>query len=404
MVVESMAMITAKKVSLVWNCKTANGWRRYPVVIGANNRIKHGYVMIGGTLTHCPEGRYEIRIYQSRKAVYKPAGTNAADAIATRDREALLAAAKGFAGAAGVTIPEQPGRTFLRKAALSFEDDAKNRGALEAADVNRHVTAEFISVTGRTFLDEITRDDVFKFHRALRKRGCSDRTVSNKHKRLRSFFIFAKLDYKEIMPPTPKYESTLPSVYSLQQRTEILNCADVYETVAIELGLMCGLRDQEIQHGEWPDINWEDAVYRVRSKPHWGFKIKDCEERDIPIPTSLLKHLKKLKAEKRKGTLILPTDSGKPNGKLLRLLKRLAKQSDLNCGACEGCKSKNQECQTWTLHRFRRTYGTTLLRNGVDLSTVQKFMGHSDLASTMRYLAPATSAASQAAVNAIAWA
>jgi integrase len=173
--------------------------------------------------------------------------------------------------------------------------------------------------------------------------------------------------------------------------------------IAIELGLMCGLRDQEIQHLEWSDIRWSDSTLRVTSKPHWKFKIKDSEERDVPIPSVLLRHLKERKKSNPEGRLVLPTGGGKPNGKLLRTLKRLAKAGGLNCGVCGGCTSVNEECQQWTLHKLRRTYGTTLLRNGVDLSTVQKFMGHSDLASTMRYLQPATSAASQAAVNAIAW-
>ena len=57
----------------------------------------------------------------------------------------------------------------------------------------------------------------------------------------------------------------------------------------------------------------------------------------------------------------------------------------------------------WTLHKLRRTYATTLLRNGVDLRTVQRFMGHSDMNSTMRYLRPASSKETQAAVNAIKW-
>ncbi len=60
---------------------------------------------------------------------------------------------------------------------------------------------------------------MFKFHKALRVRGCSDRTVSNKHKRLRSFLIFCKLDHKEILPPTPKYDATLPNTYAVEDRT-----------------------------------------------------------------------------------------------------------------------------------------------------------------------------------------
>lgn len=396
-------MNPSKKVALVWYCKTAKGWRRLPVTLGANNRIRHGYVILDGLSTYCPEGRYEIRTYVNRQAVYKPAGTNAADALAARDREANLTAAKGFAEAAGVKVAEEPGRKFLRKAALAFEEDAKQRGAMESAEVNRHVSAEFMAVTGRTYVDEVTREDVFKFHRALRARGCSDRTVSNKHKRLRSFLIFCKLDHKEILPPTPKYDATLPNTYAVEDRTKILKVADPYMRIAIELGLMCGLRDQEIQHLEWGDINWEDSTLRVTSKPHWKFKIKDSEERDIPVPSSLLQHLKVRRESHPEGRLVLPTANGIPNGKLLRSLKRLAKAEGLNCGLCEGCKSPLGECQNWTLHKLRRTYGTTLLRSGLDLSTVQKFMGHSDLASTMRYLQPATSAASQAAINAISW-
>ena len=41
------------------------------------------------------------------------------------------------------------------------------------------------------------------------------------------------------------------------------------------------------------------------------------------------------------------------------------------------------------LHKFRATFATHALQGGVDLRTVQSWMGHTDLASTMRYLRPA---------------
>jgi hypothetical protein len=72
--------VTNKKaVALMWYCRTPKGWRRFPVFLGGNNRVKHGYVMVGGVLTHFPEGRYEIRLYENRKKVYKRAGDNAAE-------------------------------------------------------------------------------------------------------------------------------------------------------------------------------------------------------------------------------------------------------------------------------------------------------------------------------------
>ena len=392
-----------RKVALLWYCKTPNGWRRFPVVLGRNSRIKHGYVKVAGVETHYPEGRYELRLYEGATPVYKRAGNNAADALVARDREVHLLTAKDAAGAAGVKVVEEPNRPYLRRAALRFEEDARQRGALESAEVNRLVCEEFIEVTGRTFVDEVTREDIFKFHRALRARGCSDRTVSNKHKRLRSFFIYCKLDHKAIMPPSPRYEVTLPDTYTSEQTGKILAAADDYTRLAIELGLMCGLRDQEMMHLEWPDINLHEGTLRVTSKPHWKFKIKDSEERDVPIPSVLLSHLQTYRKHAGDSQLVLPTKRGGPDGKLLRRLKRLAKANGLNCGVCGGCKSALGECQEWTLHKLRRTYATTLLRSGLDLRTTQQFMGHADLASTMRYLRPATSKESQARINSIQW-
>jgi len=43
----------------------------------------------------------------------------------------------------------------------------------------------------------------------------------------------------------------------------------------------------------------------------------------------------------------------------------------------------------WKLHKFRATAATWHLWAGVDLCTVQQWLGHSDMESTMRYLKPA---------------
>jgi integrase len=91
-----------------------------------------------------------------------------------------------------------------------------------------------------------------------------------------------------------------------------------------------------------------------------------------------------------------------PDGHLLRRLKLLVKKAGLNCGLCGACVA-SKECELWFLHKFRSTYCTTLLRSGMDLRTVQRLMGHSDLASTMRYLRPAGTVEVQDRVNAVTW-
>jgi integrase len=155
-------------------------------------------------------------------------------------------------------------------------------------------------------------------------------------------------------------------------------------------------------HLEFRDFNCEDKTLRVQAKEEWGFLPKAWEQRDIPIPEDLLKELHQWQNTRGGQAIVLGTKNRKPNTKLLRTLKRLVHRCGLNCGRCGSCQ-KLKECKEYTLHRFRRTYLTTLLRNGIDLRTVQAYAGHKDIASTMRYLTPASGPEAQAKLNAVKW-
>jgi integrase len=91
-----------------------------------------------------------------------------------------------------------------------------------------------------------------------------------------------------------------------------------------------------------------------------------------------------------------------PDGHLLRRQKNLAQVAGLSCGNCEACEESG-ECERWFLHKFRATYITTLLRNGMELRTVMKLSGHSSIESVMRYLRPAGDKEVQSKVNTIKW-
>lgn len=179
--------------------------------------------------------------------------------------------------------------------------------------------------------------------------------------------------------------------------------ADPFMRLVVEMGLKLGLREQEITYAEWDDVSWNDAVFRVQGKPHWGWKIKDNEMREIPIGSEVLEHLKIRKQAFPNSKLIVGTASDHPNQHFLRTLKRLARRAGLNCGKCHGCSTEVQECENWTLHKLRRTFCTTLLRNGVDARTVSAWAGHADLATTLRYLRPSSAKEMQEKVNAVQW-
>lgn len=389
-------------VSLLIRYKDSNGkWRRSPAARGKNGRVRPGFAQLKEEQVAVSPYMYDLRVHEGRVSKYVPVGAVAADADAERVRRGKVMGARSLAEEAGIKLEESgEEREALRVAATRYIKDAEARGATEAAMQARLVLDEFQLVCRRSYVDEIQREDILHFHEALRARRCAPRTVANKHKRLRSFLLFVKVD-REIIPPVPRYDVELPTIYTKQQVSAALHAADAYMRIAISLALKCGLRDQEVAHLEWRDIDWHDAVLRVRSKAAYGFRVKDSEERDIPIPDDLLKELDAWRGQNADAALVLGGKGDKPNRHLLRDLKRMAKKAGLNCGVCDGCASPIKECREWTLHKFRRTYCTTLLRSRIDLRTVQSFMGHADMTSTMRYLRPASSKEVREKMNAV---
>jgi integrase/recombinase XerD len=46
-------------------------------------------------------------------------------------------------------------------------------------------------------------------------------------------------------------------------------------------------------------------------------------------------------------------------------------------------------CSEWGLHKFRKSFSTMHSEAGVSAPTIQRWLGHADLATTLRYLAVA---------------
>jgi integrase len=168
------------------------------------------------------------------------------------------------------------------------------------------------------------------------------------------------------------------------------------------IALMCGLREQELMHLKWADVDIHHKVLTVRSAPEWGFHVKDKEERSISIPDDLVTELIEYHAQRPLTMFVTGTATDKPNTKLLRTLKRLVNAAGLQCGVCDGCR-ETHECGEWYLHRFRSSYITRLIRAGVDVRTIMRLSGHSDLDTILKYMRPAENVETQAAINAITW-
>jgi len=136
-----------------------------------------------------------------------------------------------------------------------------------------------------------------------------------------------------------------------------------------------GFRKQEVMYLGWPDVNLRLRTIRVTAKPALGFFPKRWEERKARVRVRLANILER-HPQMHGSVFMFPSPTGNEQN-MLRLCKAVAERAGLDPVAFD-------------LKIFRSTYATRMLRQGFDVRTVQDWMGHKSLETTMRYLVPAT--------------
>jgi integrase len=252
--------------------------------------------------------------------------------------------------------------------------------------------AYFVESCHRLNLEEIERKDLLKFCAFLRdEKEQSPRSVYNKFENLMSFLkaqgirgLVGKNDW-------PRFTEEEPEIYETEELDKLFAACDAEERLWYEFFLMTGEREQEVMYTHWCDVNFAASTVRVSHKPDAGWTPKAYREREIPIPAKLTKSLKAWKARSAKTcAYVFPTAGCKPKLDFLDCLKAVAERAKLDPDG-------------FWLHKFRATFATRNLWAGVDLRTVQQWLGHSDMESTMRYLKPSRSLAVREKVN-VVWA
>ena len=100
------------------------------------------------------------------------------------------------------------------------------------------------------------------------------------------------------------------------------------------------------------------------------------EEREVPITVQLAELLRS-HPKRSDSQFVFPSRTGNREQHMLDRCKAVAARADLDAAKFD-------------LKTFRSTYATRMLRAGFDVRTVQHWMGHKSLETTMRYLVPAT--------------
>jgi integrase len=156
--------------------------------------------------------------------------------------------------------------------------------------------------------------------------------------------------------------------------------------------LLCtGAREQEAQYACWSDVDLERQTYTVTEHLDLGYRPKDKEEGTLPIPKLLVDRLKARRTRYPNTRLIFPGKHGGTNGHALRIVKQLALRAGVNFGLCvnKAGKScvKHPVCRHVLLHKLRKTFASTLHHNGLPAQGLQRYLRHSDLSTTLKYIA-----------------
>jgi len=264
--------------------------------------------------------------------------------------------------------------------------DGRKKKTYQAYDI---ALRYFFECIGNKPIREISRNDMLKFHAFLRDhKEHSPRSCWNKFSNVMSFLKHHEVKPKVKPHDWPKFVEEEPEVYEQETLDKFFAACDKDELLLFEFFLKTGMREQEVMYATERCVDFENRTISVRHNAKFGWTPKMYKERTIPVPKALTEKLKRMLMERAKGGLLFPTKSGLPKFNFLDMAKAIARRAEI------------PESEVW-LHKFRATFCTRALWSGIDLRTVQDWMGHDDLSSTLRYLKPDRGKAMREKVEAI---
>lgn len=391
-------------------------------------RVEIGKGIKTGMLT----GPFFVRPFVNGKQIWsRLSATTLKEAKTEADKveAALEAASRGFTVAEAEALTNS-NRMPIRVAVDRYLELKRSKAPKTVMQYTRTLN-EFVQSIRVRFLDEITTDVLRGYTRFMEDQGYAGKTIHTRinivNFLLKKNGIAARLPKDEMPvvdeePAVPYSEEELRKLFSAMDKittgttakkanAEIVN-GKAYtgpgfgQAARYKFFLGTAARDKEVTYAAWSDIDFDKKTYHIRGKKDVGFSLKNHESRVVPMPDSLIELLKLRKKNAPDPRWIFVNEDGKPDNHFLRKLKVIALHAGLNCGECKttvtkGRYEKKREvevsckadpvCEHIYLHRFRKTCATRWEAHGVPIRTIQHYLGHKNLETTMIYLGIADS-------------
>ena len=322
-----------------------------------------------------PAGSYYIRYYLGSKMVNDPVkgDYHEAELALIRTERKLKAHSQGF------VVPEESKPENAEKShripdviTAYLTDLRENRRPEKSIKSKKSELELFAKFCDKTTVEQITRKDLIAYKNSLLDEQYAEVTVLNK---LMTICIWLKkntiISVAGLLRAEdwPEKKDTEPDPYTEAELGRMFASAGEYHLL-LRFFLATGMREQEVAHAEYSDINYEKKYIQVQEKPRYNRSPKtDAGTRKIPLGDSLLADLS---IRGREG-LIFPNRSGNVEGHFLRIIQDIAKVAGVQGAGC---------------HRWRDTFATDQVRAKVlDLRDFAKIMGHENMEMMKLYAA-----------------
>jgi integrase len=243
-------------------------------------------------------------------------------------------------------------------------------------------------VFGPTSVSQLSVEDVARFNTDLREQGCSSSTRA-KHLRVLGACLQAAVSYRyadrnpvrelpSAQRPRPERKEAayfenaeLPRLFDALQ-------AEPYRSLCL-VALKTGMRQGELIALRWRDIDFDDAVVRVRASYTGGTVTtpKNRERRDVDLISDVVKLL----AGRQRGSAgassdeLVFHDGRQRYVSSTALLKRYLYPAMTTAEVPRIGPTHERR----TFHSFRHTFAKRALENGAQVTWLSRHLGHSSL-------------------------
>jgi len=235
---------------------------------------------------------------------------------------------------------------------------------------------EFTQEHNLIYLSSVTQEEIDTYV-SIRANERSPKTVNEDLRLIKNLFNRA-VEYKYLrqnpaqnvkrlkyIPKTPKY-------FTVDELKKIYEANSHRHNLIWRFLVKTGLRRGELFNLEWSDVDFDRKLVKIQIKEHW--KPKNSQPRNLPMTDEVYSVLRERKQLNESERWVFSTPSGAQYSSLHRRFVEILDEIEIK----------------GTLHTFRHTFASHLVMQGVSLAVVQKLLGHSTIAMTMKYahLAP----------------